>query len=216
MSGPDPKELMGDPTKTALLIIDMQNDFVLSGRPIATPKGMTIVPTIAALAAQARSLRLPVIYTQEQHRADGSDFGIELCFEPPHCLEGSAGDDVVEDLEPQQGDVTIRRKRRYDAFLGTDLDQTLRLLGTQNLIVTGVCTDICVLATVAHARNLDYRCFVVEDGVAGTSEERHQAALLCMSHVFAYVGPAADITPRFGINVTKPVAAGLPGAIHTR
>lgn len=203
MEGPDPKVLMGDPEKTALLVVDMQNDFVLPGAPLATPRGMEIIPFIAGFAREARRRGFPVIYTQEMHRADGSDFGIELCFEPPHCLEGTDGLEVVAGLDPQPGDIRIRQKRRYNAFFGTELDVVLRSRGIQNLLITGVCTDICVTATVHQARDLDYRCFVIEEGVDGTSPERHDAALLCMSHVFAYVGKAAEIGAMFGLNVEE-------------
>jgi nicotinamidase-related amidase len=205
MAGPDPRALLGDPARTALLVVDMQNDFLVPPAPLATPRGLEIVPVVAALADAARRQGLPVVYTQEQHRDDESDFGIELHFEPPHCLEGTPGADIVDGLTPRPGDVLIRRKRRYDAFLGTDLELWLHANRVENLIVTGVCTDICVISTVQHARNADFRCFVVSDGVDGTSRERHQAALLCMSHVFAYVGTARELAALFGLDV------GLPG-----
>jgi nicotinamidase-related amidase len=197
--------LPGDPRHTALLVIDMQNDFLLPDSPVHTPGGLELVPLIGALAAQARGLGLPVIFTQEMHRADHSDFGIELNFEPPHCLEGTPGADLVAGLEPQPGDVRITGKRRYDAFLGTDLDLALRLRGVENVLVTGVCTDICVISTVHHARNLDYRCFVLSDAVAGTTQQRHEAALTCMEHVFGYVGTVAEVVPTFGL--AAPVTA---------
>jgi nicotinamidase-related amidase len=200
------EELRGDPRRTALLVIDMQNDFLLPGAPVHTPGGLRLVPVIAALAGQARRLGLPVVFTQEMHRADHSDFGIELAFEPPHCLEGSPGADIVTGLEPEPGDVRITGKRRYDAFLGTDLDLALRARGVENLLVTGVCTDICVICSVHHARNLDYRCFVLSDAVAGTTPQRHEAALACIGHVFGYVGTAARIAPAFGL--AAPVPAG--------
>ncbi len=196
--------LAGDRASTALLIIDMQNDFLLQGSPVCAPGGIELVPVIAALAQGCRDLGFPVIFTMETHRADRSDFGIELTFEPPHCLEGTGGEAIIVALEPQAGDTCIGNKRRYDAFLGTDLDLVLRLHGVQNLLVTGVCTDICVSSTVQHARNLDYRCFVLADAVAGTSRARHDAALLCLSHVFAHVGSSSEIAAAFGIGWTSP------------
>ncbi|HUY49451.1 MAG TPA: isochorismatase family cysteine hydrolase [Streptosporangiaceae bacterium] len=189
--------LVRTPEKTALLVIDMQNDFVIPGAPVAAPGAPEIMPLIADLASRSRAKGFPVVFTQEMHRADGSDFGIELEFEPPHCLEGTPGLDIVDDLAPEPGDRLIRNKRRYDAFLGTDLDFVLRGAGAENLIVTGVCTDVCVISTVQHARNLDYRCFVAADAVAGTSPERHAAALLCMEHVFANVGSGKEIAELF-------------------
>jgi nicotinamidase-related amidase len=187
------------PERTALLVIDMQNDFLLQGAPVEVPGGRGLVPLIAGLASQCRSANYPVIYTQEMHRSDQSDFGVELEFEPPHCLEGSGGEEIVSGLTVTTADIVIRPKRRYDAFLGTDLGIVLRAHGIENLLVTGVCTDVCVLSTVQHARNLDYRCFVLGDGVAGTTEQRHASALECMSNVFAHVGTAKETCPAFGL-----------------
>jgi biuret amidohydrolase len=193
------RQFVRNPERTALLVVDMQNDFLLPDAPVHTPGGLELVPTIAALARSCRDAGLPVAFTQEMHRADLSDFGIELDFEPPHCLEGTAGMDLVAGLEPQPGDLRIRGKRRYDAFLGTDLDLALRIRRVENLLVTGVCTDICVICTVHHARNLDYRVVVLEDAVAGTTPERHAAALACMAHVFARLSTVADAGPVFGL-----------------
>ncbi len=203
MAGPSLEALLQDPTATALLVIDMQNDFVLPGAPVATPGAPELIPLIADLAAAARTAGFPVVFTQEMHRADHSDFGIELAFEPPHCLEGTPGMDLVDGLEPQPGDVRIQGKRRYDAFLGTDMDVVLRARGVQNLLIAGVCTDICVISTVQHARNLDYRVFVLEDAVAGTTLDRHRAAIACMEHVFAYVGTTSELAPAFGLQLAS-------------
>jgi nicotinamidase-related amidase len=188
-----------NPDRTALLVIDMQNDFLLPDAPVHTPGGLELVPTIARLARSCREAGFPVAFTQEMHRADHSDFGIELDFEPPHCLEGTPGMDLAAGLGPEPGDILIRGKRRYDAFLGTDLDLALRVRGVENLLVTGVCTDICVICTVHHARNLDYRAVVLEDACAGTTAERHAAAIACMAHVFARVSTVAEAMPVFGL-----------------
>jgi len=175
------------PEATALLIIDMQNDFLLPDAPVAAPGGLELVPAVARLARRARDAGAPVVFTQEAHRPDGSDFGIEAFFEPIHCVEGGTGIEIAAGLTPGPSDLVIRGKRRYDAFLGTDLDAVLRLRGIENLVVAGVCTDVCVSATVQHARNLDYRCLVLRDATAGTSPERHEAALLCLELVFARI-----------------------------
>ncbi len=176
-----------DPKRTAVLVIDMQRDFLDPGAPVSTPGGRAVVASINRLTARARARGIPVIFTQEMHRADRSDFGIELEFEPPHCLEGTPGMELADGLEVSPADYRIQAKRRYDAFLGTDLETLLRSLGVENLVVTGVCTDICVTSTVQHARNLDFRCIIPRECTAGTSRERHEAALLCLGHVFGYV-----------------------------
>jgi nicotinamidase-related amidase len=168
---------------------------------VPAPGGLELIPTIAALARACRARGFPVAWTQEMHRADLSDFGIELDFEPPHCLEGTPGMDLAQGLGPEEGDLRITGKRRYDAFLGTDLDLALRVRGVENLLVAGVCSDICVICTVHHARNLDYRVVVLADAVAGTTAERHRAALACMEHVFARVTTVAEAASLLGLEV---------------
>ena len=182
-----------DSKHTAILVIDMQRDFLDAGAPVATPGGLDLIPLINRLAARARGLGMPVIFTQEMHRADKSDFGIELEFEPPHCLEGTPGMDLADGLDVGASDYRILNKRRYDAFLGTDLETLLRSLRIDTLLVAGVCTDICVSSTVQHARNLDFRCYVLRDCVAGTTAERHEAALLCLGHVFGHVTSLTEV-----------------------
>lgn len=182
-----------DPRRTAVLVIDMQRDFLDPGAPIETPGGREIIPAINRLTQRVRALGIPVVLTQEMHRADKSDFGIELEFEPPHCLEGTPGMELAEALEVAPTDYRILGKRRYDAFLGTDLETLLRGLRAENLIVTGVCTDICVTSTVQHARNLDFRCVIPRECVAGTTPERHAAALSCLGHVFGYVVSLGEV-----------------------
>lgn len=193
--------LGADPT--ALLVIDMQRDFLDPGAPVETPGGLALVPGINRLTRAARAAGLPVVFTHERHRADRSDFGIELEYEPAHCLEGTPGADLVTGLDVAPTDYHVTSKRRYDAFLGTDLDGLLRSLGITALVMVGVCTDICVAATAQHARNLDYRVFVARDGVAGTSPERHEAALLCLSHVFARLTTLGEAEAAFGSRAAR-------------
>jgi nicotinamidase-related amidase len=197
----DVDELIANPAATAMLIVDMQNDFVRPEAELSTPGAMDIIPTIASFADACRNAGFPVIYTREMHRSGLEDFGIEWCFEPPHCLEGTPGADIVDELAPKEKDLVISAKRRYDSFFGTELDLLLRGLKVENLIIAGVCTDICVIATVYHARNLDYRCYVLADAVDATSPERQDAALLCMSHVFAYVGDTEHAAKHFDLEL---------------
>ncbi len=182
------------PYNTALLVIDMERDFVDEGAVQETPGGRALIPTINRLAVWAREQGLPVIFTYEMHRADRSDYGIELEYDPVHCLEGSAGCELASALEVRDSDYRIVGKRRYDAFLGTDLDLLLRSKKVENLICCGVTTHVCVMSTVFTARNLDYRVLLARDAVAAVSPDHQAAALLCMSDVFAYITTSADVT----------------------
>jgi nicotinamidase-related amidase len=181
-----PKQLknLGRP---AVLVVDMQRDFIDEGAPIECPGARAIVRHILDLTAKARRKDVPVIYTQEAHRAAKVDFGLELDYEEPeHCLEGSPGVELLPALRPQRGDHLIV-KRRYSAFFATDLDLLLRGLAVDTLILTGVATDVCVRATAQDAQQLNYRVVVTPECVAGTSVEQHQAALRNIEYVFGYV-----------------------------
>ncbi len=181
------------PRNTALLVIDMENDFVADGGAMRTPGGLAIVPIINRMISWARGRRLPIIFTHEMHRADRSDYGIELEFDPVHCVEGTPGTELVAGLDVQPGDHHIVAKRRYDCFLGTDLDLLLRTRRIENVVACGVTTHQCVMSTVFTARHLDYRVLLASDACAGVSPEHHAAAMLCMSDVFAYITDTASV-----------------------
>ena len=182
------------PADTALLVIDMERDFVDPGAVQETPGGRAIVPEINRLIAWARVHSLPIIFTHEMHRPDLSDYGIELEYDPIHCLEGTPGCELTDGLDVRPEDYRIRNKRRYDCFLGTDLDLLLRGRRIANLVCCGVTTHCCVMSTVYTARNLDYRVLVPRDAVAAVSPAHQEAALLCMSDVFAYVTDVDAVT----------------------
>jgi biuret amidohydrolase len=180
--------------RPALLVIDMQHDFLDEGVPLEAAGGRDIIPAVASTMAAARQAEVPVIFTQEAHRLGRVDSGREADPGmgkdyypgptgdeplPEHCVEGTRGIEIVEELAPGPGDHRVS-KRRYNCFLGTDLELLLKGLRAETLLVTGVDTDVCVLWTVGEAFQLDYHVRVLEDCVAGTSREAHEAALLIM------------------------------------
>jgi nicotinamidase-related amidase len=181
------------PRNTAVLVIDMERDFVDEGAVQETPGGRAIVPVINRLTAWARRHAAPVLFTREMHRADRSDYGIELEYDPVHCLEGTPGCELAGGLDVAAGDLHVTNKRRYDCFVGTDLDLLLRARRIENLICCGVSTHVCVMSTVFSARNLDYRVLLPGDAVAAVSPAHQAAALLCMSDVFAYVTTSQEL-----------------------
>jgi nicotinamidase-related amidase len=175
------------PANTALLVIDMERDFVDDGAVMQTPGALAIVPAINRLIDWSRRHRLAVIFTHETHRADQSDMGIESETDPVHCVEGTPGCALTAGLDARPGDYHVRNKRRYDSFHGTDLDLLLRCRRVENLVCCGVTTHQCVMSTVFSARHLDYRAIVPREAVAAVSPAHQAAGLLCMSDVFAYV-----------------------------
>jgi len=172
----------------ALLIIDMQHEFLDEDGAVPCVNGRQIIPGVDQLAAAARQAGIPVIYTQETHRPNRIDFGRELDgSEGLHCVDGTHGVQIVPELAPQAGDILIR-KPRYSAFIGTDLVFVLNGIDVRagdTLIVAGVATDVCIHYTSADAHQYDYRVRVVTDCVAGTSPEAHTAALTAINYLQA-------------------------------
>jgi nicotinamidase-related amidase len=166
--------------KPALLIIDMQNDGIKPESRLYTPGAKALVPVINKLANVARSAGVPVIWITQEHRRQLVDFGREADISPIHCVEGSAGADIIEGLERLDGDYTVI-KRRYSGFYNTDLEVLLRCLGVDTVILTGIITDGCVLMTAMDAHARDFYLRVVADGCATTDDEAHRAALRIMA-----------------------------------
>lgn len=169
--------------KRALLVIDMQYDFVDRAGAIPCHGASSLVPKICRLVERAHETGIPVIYTKELHRSNKVDLGRELDGDCPlHCVEGTLGAEIVKDLSLWEIDYVIS-KRRYSCFLGTDLMILLKGLGTDVLYLTGVATDVCVYLTAMDAHQLDYKVKIVEDCVAGTSKAAHEAALAAVERL---------------------------------
>jgi nicotinamidase-related amidase len=157
----------------ALLVIDMLNDFLLAdGKLPVGEAGRKIIPFIQEQVREFRKNRERIIFVCDSHSPDDAEFAMF----PPHCVRGTGGSRVVDELAPSAEDIIIF-KRRYSAFFATELDLALRDLGVTSLVLAGVCTNICVLYTAADARNLGYQVTVYRDGVASFSSEAHNFAL---------------------------------------
>jgi len=172
--------------KAALLVIDVQHDFIDEDGAVCCVGGKEMLPKVSALAAACRAAGIPVVYTQEVHRPSRIDMGRELDGnEPDHCLIGTRGVEIMEEVTPLEGDLVVT-KPRYDAFLGTDLEYLLSGLGVlphDTLILCGDATNVCVHYTGAGAHQRDYRIKVVEDCCAGSSRAEHEAALTQLDYL---------------------------------
>lgn len=153
-----------------LLIVDMQKDFLQGQRK-------RIIPQVIQLRELAQTHTVPTIFVQEMHRPSGIDSGMEIYFAPPHTREGTPGAEFLPELQPSPSDFVINYKRRYSAFFQTDLDLLLRSLKVRTLIITGVATEVCVLATAFDAHAHDYFVVVVKDCVSGLTVQGHEGAL---------------------------------------
>lgn len=161
-----------DKKRRALLVIDMLNDFIREGAPLRVPGGEKIVKNIQRKLREARRKGIPIIYLCDQHPRRDPEFRVW----PPHAVKGTEGAEVVKELKPQEGDWVIP-KTTYSGFFGTKLQKTLRGLKVTELIITGVCTEICVLYTAADAYMHGFQVEVPEGCVAGLTEKDHRFAL---------------------------------------
>jgi len=160
-------------TQKALLVIDMLEDFVYEGgRLYIGDAAKKVLPEVKKAVEKAREEQIPVFFVCDNHREDDAEFEMFPC----HCIQGTKGAQIAKELNPKPEDHIIY-KRRFSAFFGTDLDLTLRELGVKEIVLVGVCTNICVLYTAADARMLNYKVSVVKDAVASFDKDAHEFAL---------------------------------------
>ncbi len=183
MTGQPRRLIEGQPV---LVVIDIQGGAPSGDGASAIPfmpgyqENMARAP---ALIEQARRCGVPIVFFQEAHRRDLVDFGRELDgVEGVHLLEGDPGTEVDPALGMRPDDYFIR-KRRYSCFFGTDFEILLKGLKAETLVLIGGHTDVCVHYTFVDAHQHDYVCRVVEDCVAGSSLEAHEAALRAMEYL---------------------------------
>ncbi|MBX3000414.1 MAG: cysteine hydrolase [Caldilineaceae bacterium] len=151
--------------KTALVIVDMQNDFVKEGGSLVVPTAVETLPILQSLLGSARTVGMRVAYTQDTHFADDPEYKIW----PPHCKQGTWGWEIVEELAPAAEDL-ICPKSRYDGFYGTWLEHHLKVWQVENLVIVGTVASICVLHTAASAGLRWYNVVVPADGVSALTE----------------------------------------------
>ena len=169
-----------------VLVVDMLRGFLEEGYPLYCGEpARAIIPRVRRLVEAEVAASSHVIFVCDSHAADDREFEMF----PPHCVRGSVEAEVIPELADLAEDVLP--KTRYSAFYGTALDQKLRELQPEKIVVCGVCTDICVLHTTADARNRDYPVEVRTDCVAGFDQEAHRFALQHMEKILG----ARVVTP---------------------
>ncbi|HYZ22137.1 MAG TPA: isochorismatase family cysteine hydrolase [Rhodopila sp.] len=200
-----------DPAKTAMIVVDMQNDFVAVGAAMETPAARAIVPKMAEALNICRTAGIRVIYTAHVHRRDGSDMGLFDDMHPPIAdrtalVDGTPGVEIYSELAPQPGEHVIK-KHRYSGFFGTDLDIILREWGVDTVIICGTTTENCCHATARDAMFRNYRVVFLSDATATydypdrgfgpmPNEQVHHATLVILAASTAHVMPVAGMAER--------------------
>jgi nicotinamidase-related amidase len=177
-----------DPRRTALIVGDMQNDFVKEGGTLVVPGAEGTIQPIRALLDLARGSGMEVVFTQDTH----SDGDPEWEIWGEHCREGSWGWQVVDELAPRE-DEAIVRKPRYDAFYGTQLEHMLRQWGVDTLIICGTVANICVFYTAAGAAMRWFNVVVPKDCISSFNDFDMEASLSQTATLLGEVVGSVDI-----------------------
>ncbi len=214
----EPRAFPFQPAACALLLIDMQRDFLEPGGFGAalgndvTQLRRTIAPCVALLRAW-RAAGLPVIHTREGHAPDLHDLppakraraadGPRIGEPGPMgriLVRGEPGHDLIAELAPDAGEVVIDKPGK-GAFYATPLHELLLSLGTRQLVVAGVTTEVCVHTTVREANDRGFDCLVLSDCTGSYFPDFHAAALRMISAqggIFGWVTASAQLLPVLG------------------
>ncbi len=192
------------PGRAALLVVDIQHDFVhprgWSARHGAgTAPLRRVIPVINRLIAAARTARVSVAYLAVEHGAavDAANYRARYARRGMEgdvlCAVGTWGAALDEELTPPEPEDLRVVRHSYDGFAGTALDRELRARGVGTVVATGVVTNVCVQATVQHAFALGYHVVVVEDGTAAADPVVHSMTLRNIDDYFGWVAPSEYI-----------------------
>jgi nicotinamidase-related amidase len=185
-------EMQLNAAKSVLLVIDMQKFFLDPASPAFMGSGAAILPTVKRLVDTFRQAGHPVIFTQHVHHPNDLDSGIMGWWWAEKCLEGSPESEIHPELAPRPEDKVVQ-KHRYSAFYNTDLETVLRCLKVEDIVVTGVMTNMCCESTARDAYYRDYRVLFAADGTGAVTEEMHLASLMNLAFGFAYVTASSTI-----------------------
>ena len=198
------------PAKSAFIVIDMQNAFVAEGGVIEVPASREIIPVINRMAAECRTLGVPVIWIRSHHPKGGSDWRHFFDhFVRPERREAAAAalsDDAPSsrfhpDMDVRDEDYIVF-KNRYSCLIpgSSSLERLLRSLGCDTLLLAGTKTNICVESTARDAMMLDFRVVVLSDATAALTDEEHQASLNVLIQEFADILVTAEVVDELRAN----------------
>jgi len=216
----EPEAIGIDPDRTAVVMIDMQRDFLMSGgfgealgNDVSRLKAA--VQPCASLLEVARARRMLIVHTREGHRPDMSDApkakvergapSMRIGATGPMgriLIRGEPGHDIIPELYPREGEPIVDKPGK-GAFYATDLHLILQNKGIENLLVCGVTTEVCVHTTVREANDRGYRCIVPADCCASYFPEFHEMGIRMIKAQGGIFGWVSDST-----RVSKALAKG--------
>jgi ureidoacrylate peracid hydrolase len=211
------------PKHTALVVIDMQNDFCAHGGLVSKDgrdltEAQAMAKRLPALLSSARAAGVMVVFVRCVYSSDRNTYLSDVWLEQaarerkgaftriPVCAADSWEGDWFEDVRPEPTDIIVN-KHRYDAFQGTDLDLILRTHGIRTLVMTGVVTNVCVETTARSGFVKDYYIAAVDDGCAAYVREDHVQTMRNITRFFGVVTNIKELTAIWGNSAQARVAA---------
>jgi nicotinamidase-related amidase len=198
-----------DKANTALLVIDMQNEFVEKGAHYtAYPTSIDIIPNIDRILSLAREHKMPVIWTQSDHSFPYG--GLMLKKYPPIAQEkvlwrNTRSFEIFTNMTQPLANEYRVVKHKYDAFFGTDLDLILRNLKIESLVITGIATDVCCESTARSAFFREYQVAFISDATSTFDPEAHKATLKVINLFFGRVMTTDEVVRELTASI--PIAA---------
>ena len=206
-----------DWSKSALLVVDLQNDYchwqgaeVLNGGDVT--RRTAILPAVQRLIDAAHRASTPVIFIRTEH--DHTTTSPAWAYRRrdvrnPFCVTGTWGAEYFG-VEPGPDDLEIT-KHRFSAFVGTDLELRLRALGRETLIIAGVDTNVCVESTMRDGYMHDFSCVLVTDATAAGTVEEHEASCATLGRYFGWTAKTATVAAM--LDTVAPWKPGLAEAL---
>ncbi len=185
-----------NPTETAVVVIDMQNDFCHPDGELYTQSSEEIIQTITNFVSNARQKGAKVVYTKDVHpetQFDDAHYYNEFEQWGKHVVAGTKGAEIHKEFDVRDDDFVVE-KNTYDAFFDTQLDEWLTSRGIKNLIFMGTLTNVCVLHSAGSAGLRDYHPVIVEDAVGYIKEDHKDYSLKHADWLFGDVVSESEIS----------------------
>lgn len=177
------KDFQLDISRSALLVIDMQNFFLSGSSHAFIPSAKAIVPNIKRLVEAYRRYHYPIVFTRHA-LTDGEDVGIMGRWWRDTVMDGEYSSRIIPSLKPRKNEFSIR-KYKYSPFYNTELEKFLKAKDVKSIVLTGVMTHLCCETAAREAFVRDLEVYFVIDATATINEELHVASLKTLAHGFA-------------------------------
>ncbi len=187
--------------KPAVIIVDMLEDFINPGGALPVGKeGLKIIPNLQKLVGTCREKTIPLVYSNDALVPDDFLFQSRM---KPHAIKGTSGAQVIKELQPGASDI-IMPKPRFSAFFGTELDNILKNIGIDTLVICGVATEVCILSTAYDGVCNNFKVIVLDDCCASRHRVIHEHVISILKKSPLYpllrVMTLADFLQKFNLD----------------